>query len=72
MNDLFEVPCLVNGQIAKLLVFNRWGDLVYQSDNYQNQWNGTHQGMVLPDGTYFYIIKIGTEESIQGSIELRR
>jgi gliding motility-associated-like protein len=72
VNDLFEVPCLVNGQIAKLLVFNRWGDLVYQSDNYQNQWNGTHQGMVLPDGTYFYILKIGEEDQIQGSIELRR
>jgi gliding motility-associated-like protein len=72
VNDLFEVPCLGNGQIAKLLVFNRWGDLVYQSDNYENQWNGTHQGKVLPDGTYFYIIKIGEEEPIQGSIELRR
>lgn len=72
VNDLFEVPCLVNGRVAKLLVFNRWGDLVYQSDNYQNQWNGTHQGNVLPDGTYFYILKIGEEEPIQGSIELRR
>lgn len=72
VNDLFEVPCLINEQVAKLLVFNRWGDLVYQSDNYQNQWNGTHQGKVLPDGTYFYIMTIGEGEQIQGSIELRR
>lgn len=72
VNDFFDVPCLVNGQVAKLLVFNRWGDLVYQSDNYQNQWDGRHQGMPLPDGTYFYILRIGTENPIQGSIELRR
>lgn len=72
VNDLFEVSCLDNAQVAKLLVFNRWGDLVYQSDHYQNQWNGTHQGRVLPDGTYFYIIKIGDQEQIQGSVELRR
>jgi gliding motility-associated-like protein len=72
VNDLFDVPCLVNGLVGKLLVFNRWGDLVYQSDNYQNQWDGTHRGMALPDGTYFYILKIGTEDQIQGSIELRR
>lgn len=72
VNDLFEIPCLVNGQAAQLLVFNRWGDLVYQSDNYQNQWDGTHQGKILPDGTYFYILKIGDEDQIQGSVELRR
>lgn len=72
VNDFFDVPCLVDRQVTKLLVFNRWGDLVYQSDHYQNQWDGRHQGMALPDGTYFYILKIGTEEAIQGSIELRR
>lgn len=71
-NDLFEVPCLEGQQGTWLKVFNRWGDLVYETDNYQNQWDGTHLGQDLPDGTYFYIIKIGNQRELQGSIELRR
>ncbi|MCH2021774.1 MAG: gliding motility-associated C-terminal domain-containing protein, partial [Saprospiraceae bacterium] len=72
VNDVFEIPCLYNTQGTSLLVFNRWGDMVYETDNYQNQWDGTHNGNHLPDGTYFYIIKIGTDEKSQGSVEIRR
>jgi len=71
VNDAFNIPCLENGQEAQIVVFNRWGDLVYESDKYNNQWDGTHNGQPLPDGTYFYILKIGTEE-LQGSVEIRR
>jgi gliding motility-associated-like protein len=38
-------------------VFNRWGSLVYHSDNYNNDWNGTYKGKDLPDATYYYIIR---------------
>lgn len=38
---------------SDLIIFNRWGKKVYQSTNYQNDWNGGH----LPDGTYFYVLK---------------
>lgn len=72
VNDVFEVPCLGTNQVAELIVFNRWGDWVYESDNYQNQWDGTHKGEALPDGTYFYIIRIENEEPMQGSVEIRR
>lgn len=71
-NDVFEIPCLSNLTGAKLLVFNRWGDLVYETDQYNNQWDGTHEGKPLPDATYFYILKIGDEEPLQGSVEIRR
>lgn len=36
-----------------LVVFNRWGKKVFESNNYQNDWDGGH----LSDGTYFYILK---------------
>ncbi|MFT6244866.1 MAG: gliding motility-associated-like protein, partial [Crocinitomicaceae bacterium] len=46
---------------GNLVVWNRWGDVVYQADNYANDWNGTcqaprciGQGEDLPEGTYFY------------------
>ncbi|MBE0649707.1 MAG: gliding motility-associated C-terminal domain-containing protein [Bacteroidales bacterium] len=38
---------------SDLIIFNRWGRIVYRSTNYQNDWNGGN----LPDGTYFYVLK---------------
>lgn len=70
VNDVFLIPCLDGNQAANLLVFNRWGDLVYETDRYQNQWDGTHEGQPLPDGTYFYIFRINEQET-QGSVEIR-
>jgi len=38
---------------TNLIVFNRWGNKVYESSNYNNDWDGGN----LSDGTYFYILK---------------
>jgi gliding motility-associated-like protein len=38
-------------------VYNRYGSLVYNNDNYQNNWDGTYSGKPVPDGTYYYVIK---------------
>ncbi len=40
-------------QSSDLVIFNRWGRIVYQSNNYQNDWDGGN----LPDATYFYVLK---------------
>lgn len=45
-----------------LKVFNRWGDIVFESKNYQNNWKGQLEnaglsfGERVPVGTYFYIL----------------
>ncbi len=45
-----------------LMVMNRWGRVVYQSSDYQNDWDGGG----LSDGTYFYVLKCkGLKEEIQ-------
>lgn len=72
VNDRFEIPCVSEQSSAYLAVYNRWGDEVYRSDNYVNQWNGTYEGAVLPDGTYFYIVQLAGGVRTQGSVELRR
>ena len=38
---------------TKLTIFNRWGRIVYKSDDYKNDWDGGD----LPDGTYFYVLE---------------
>src|SRR5581483_4313344 len=45
------------GYTISLTVYNRWGALVYHSDNYHNEWTGTYKTNILPDGTYYYKIK---------------
>lgn len=40
-------------------VYNRWGELLFQSPGYKEKWNGTFKGKELPIGTYYYIIDLG-------------
>ncbi len=46
--------CLLTAQVN---VYNRYGSLVYENSNYQNDWDGTYKGKPLPDGTYYYKIE---------------
>lgn len=59
----------------KLQVFNRYGNIVFEKNNYQNQWNGSaniSKGIntifngkgnnPLPSGTYYYILDLGVDE----------
>jgi gliding motility-associated-like protein len=56
-------------------IFNRWGNIVWQGDNYNNNsvaWKGDdRKGETLPEGTYFYIIEI-SNSVYKGYIELTR
>jgi len=57
----------------ELVVFNRWGDIVYQSKPYTNNWQGTNSdGKELPHGTYYYILRldIGNREIIRGDVTI--
>jgi gliding motility-associated-like protein len=57
INDLWLVTnpnCLRSAQVE---IFNRYGALVYKSDNYQNNWDGTYKGKPVADGTYYYLLK---------------
>jgi len=40
-------------------VFNRWGNLVFQTTDPNLNWNGNNeQGVQLAEGTYFYVCKV--------------
>ena len=42
-------------------VYNRWGNLVYESIGYQTPWDGTYNGKSLPTGTYYYIVDLNDD-----------
>jgi gliding motility-associated-like protein len=72
-NDYFVIPCLQNtNEKAGLAIFNRWGNLVFKTDNYISDWDGTHQNQPLPDGVYFYVLQIEDKAPQNGSIEIKR
>ncbi|MBM3161105.1 MAG: gliding motility-associated C-terminal domain-containing protein, partial [Bacteroidetes bacterium] len=70
-NDVWKVsdPDKINN--CKVTIHNRWGEVVFLSDDYNNDWNGrkNNTGEELPDGVYFYVIACEDKE-YTGSINL--
>lgn len=68
-NDVWKLNFidLVNPQ-AEIIIVNRWGQTVFQSIGYSQPWDAIYDGKSLPEGTYFYIIKISDTEIYKGSI----
>lgn len=74
-NDGFTVRGLDNFPANKLIVFNRWGNLVYEETNYRNltPWTGRNEsGEELPEGTYFVVMELTGHENLKGYLEIRR
>jgi gliding motility-associated-like protein len=72
-NDKFVIPGLTNYATIELSVYDRYGQLVYESTNYANDWDGTSmKGMDLPDDTYFYVLTLDGTENRQGYVYINR
>ncbi len=74
LNETFYIEDLEQFSKNQLLIFNRWGEKVYQVSNYKNDWAGTDsRNRPLPDGTYYYVLKIvGIDEEFSGFITIQR
>ena len=53
LNDLFSVYGEAI-QEFKMQIFNRWGQMIYESDNFSAKWDGTFEGTMVPMGSYVY------------------
>lgn len=56
-NDRFGAIVIENVESFYLAVYNRWGQLVFESDNPSDKWDGTYKGKDCDLGTYFYMLK---------------
>jgi len=74
LNDNLDLQFLDDRSgIVKIAIYNRMGLLVYEREDYINEWMGqTDDGSELPVGTYFYIIELETDEPLSGWIYLNR
>lgn len=63
-NDTWIVEGIEFYPNTKVTIVNREGEIVYESDSYDNTWNGTHNGKALPDATYYYILVFEDETKV--------
>ena len=55
VNDLFIIRNNSDYDKISLQIYNRWGNLIYESDDYQDDWDGTDlKGNPVIEGVYFY------------------
>lgn len=58
VNDKFRIVGLPPENITQfnLQIFNRWGQLVFNTQDILDSWDGTRSGTVCPEGVYFWVI----------------
>ena len=58
----------------KMTIFDRWGEVLVQTENKNFKWDGTYKGRVCQQGVYIYYITTkganGTENEFKGTITL--
>ena len=74
-NDLFAIhgwPSCVNS--FNMVIFNRWGQKIYETENVSAYWDGTFNGKALDPGVYVYYINAkstaGEDIKRKGNISL--
>ncbi|MCX7954251.1 MAG: gliding motility-associated C-terminal domain-containing protein [Bacteroidales bacterium] len=72
-NDYFEIKGLDPNSKYKIIIFNRWGNVVYTSENYNNKWDGKNMdNNDLPEDTYFYLLKKNNKPYKSGFVVIKR
>lgn len=74
INDEFK-PLLVNCEVYNITIYNRWGEVLYKSNDIFQNWNGRYNDQVVQDGNYPYVISFKSSEDkkwyqIKGSISV--
>jgi len=77
VNDNFFVETYGEFEIGNMKIYNRWGELIWETTNPVEYWEGkSRDGKEYPTSTYFYIYKAksssGKEYESSGSVTLLR
>jgi gliding motility-associated-like protein len=75
-NDIYTLHGLEGMKTVNFMVYNRWGQLVFSSQEKNASWDGTTGGKMNPSGVYAYVLSVtkpdGTSETQSGNITLMR
>jgi len=75
-NDFFIITCIFSAN-NHLAIYNRNGGLVYETNNYQNNWTGVdEENQPIADGGYLWVLEIfptnGPAELLKGTVNVLR
>ena len=59
INEVWKLEAIDAYPDAAIIVFNRYGQMVFSSRGYNKPWDGNYNGKPLPIGTYYYSIDPG-------------
>lgn len=75
LNDLFQ-PVIRGSKLYHLSVLNRWGNLVFETDNLSQSWDGSFRGIPCEEGTYVWKLSLslmnGESKKMSGHLNLYR
>ena len=74
-NDALRIDGIDQYPNNELIIFNRWGDILYKAKPYHNDWQGTNQnGSDLPEGTYYYVLRLNVNDGkiLKGNMTILR
>lgn len=76
-NDKFGPVILENTDSYYMVIYNRWGERIFESNSFEMKWDGTYKGKVCDVDTYFYIVTYNCEnfsepKMLKGDISLLR
>ncbi len=71
-HDLWQISNITNYPDNEVTIINRWGNQVYHSKSYKNNWDGAN----LSEGTYFYVVRVklcdGQDKMFKGYVMIVR
>ncbi len=65
-NNVFSAST-VNIKELHVRIFDRWGEVLFESNEVRFIWDGTYNGTMVQDGTYVYKIKYVSNQGIEGN-----
>jgi len=74
-NDAWTIPGLALYPGARVAVFNRTGQLLFESSDYtRHPWDGRYRGQVQPTGVYIYLVELkdNSRQILKGTLSLIR
>ena len=74
-NDLFRVVDMGRHPFTDFKVLNRWGEVIFNTTDPSQGWDGSHEGVAQDIGVYYYIVKYkcdGKSQTKSGQVTLVR
>ena len=74
INDFFEIQNIENHPNNELLIYTRSGVVIFSTRNYRNNWSGTTDNGLVPEGSYYFTLDLESDGTIdrQGWIYITR